>query len=1153
MHLVAGGPDGLARWLAFSSTMAERVRLISIVLFLASVGSSAGVSGAPARGDAVETHSGTPSMRTAPATPAWAIPFGREFWRFPRNGSFSDLAPGSRNWPRLAENALGDAMDRINHAFAPQRETCAEVRNEQYAARLSAEGFTFVPAVRPASTADGSGALAGASAGNCEARLRTLCINRSGRQYFSATPHTPALVLGNTRQRLLDAESGLVEHVEARQSGIELSWILPRQLPGGSPLTIDVEVAGLQFSCQTPTGVHFSDAIGTPRLKISPVTAMDQAGHHWPVPLVMAGENLRIEVPSEVLAAASFPLAIDPIVSAEFGLDQPVPGPTPCTRAAPAVAVNYDGFLVVWSHGKGEATDPGVYAARVDPLGNLLDPFGILVSASAGEQTTCKVAALPDGFLVVWSAPHGASLTDWDILATRVQSDGTVLDAIPLPVCTVGGVQTSPAVAANGDNYLVVWADYRGTGIYGTIVTPDGRLSPTNGFPICTAIYEQYTPAVAALGTNYLVVWQDYRNSTTSVYASDIYGARVTGNGVLLDVSGIPICRRPNSQYQPAVAANTTNYLVLWEDYDLGGNDIMGARIGADGSVLDTNALVIAHGANAQCNPAAVGNFDDFLVVWQDYRGSPGTNFVAATFATRVRADGSVVYPDGVAVSNGTTEQWFPALAGFWDDFLVVWQDSRNNPDTTLADIYGASVDSGRGFAVYPDAEVSISANIQVAPKVAANGTNFLVVWADNRRAATNGWDILGLRLDEDGTLLDSSPIAICTATNHQTDPAVAAQGTNFLVVWSDQRNAGPNGSAADIFGAFVDPAGVVSPAGGFPICLATNDQVRPAVSPLGQGYFVAWQDGRTSTTYVVRWDIYGSRISPTGEVLDPEGIAICTNLLNQTTPVAAGNLSQALVAWTDFRAGSNNTDILAARVAADGSLLDTNPLAICTASGAQSTPAVATDGAGYLVAWADPRNTSSAADIYAAKVNLAGVVSPTNGFAIRIASGQQSAPAVAFDGWDYLVAWQEARSSASNSFDIFATGVTPDGTVFSGGPLMIDTNAFNQLVPAAAAGPDGRFLVVNQGFQYQARRAVANLVNVEAIPRFDAAALASDGQFQFRLRCAPGQSYVVEASENLQTWAPFADFSSTNYFLWLSDPGPTNLPHRFYRAFLLP
>src|ERR1035441_5073931 len=153
-----------------------------------------------------------------------------------------------------------------------------------------------------------------------------------------------------------------------------------------------------------------------------------------------------------------------------------------------------------------------------------------------------------------------------------------------------GTVQSSPAVAGNGDNYLVVWRDSRSTGIYGSVVAADATVSPTNGFPICVAANDQYTPAVAALGTNYLVVWQDYRNGSLN-YHSDIYAARVTGNGILLDANGIAVCTGTNSNYHPTVASNGTNFLVVWEGYDVGGNDILGARVGPNGLVLDTNGF----------------------------------------------------------------------------------------------------------------------------------------------------------------------------------------------------------------------------------------------------------------------------------------------------------------------------------------------------------------------------------------------------------------------------------------------------------------------------------------------------------------------------------------------------------------------------------
>lgn len=60
---------------------------------------------------------------------------------------------------------------------------------------------------------------------------------------------------------------------------------------------------------------------------------------------------------------------------------------------------------------------------------------------------------------------------------------------------------------------------------------------------------------------------------------------------------------------------------------------------------------------------------------------------------------------------------------------------------------------------------------------VAGNGFYF-VVW-------TGTSDILGVRINAlDGTPLDASPIPIATGAAQQTAPAVAFDGTHFLVVW---------------------------------------------------------------------------------------------------------------------------------------------------------------------------------------------------------------------------------------------------------------------------------------------------------------------------------------------------------------------------------
>jgi hypothetical protein len=261
---------------------------------------------------------------------------------------------------------------------------------------------------------------------------------------------------------------------------------------------------------------------------------------------------------------------------------------------------------------------------------------------------------------------------------------------------------------------------------------------------------------------------------------------------------------------------------------------------------------------------------------------------------------------------------------------------------------------------------------------------------------------------------------------------AVAAASGNFLVVWTDFRNTPANVSEADIFGARVEVlSGKVLDTNGIAICTAPYDQNYPSVSSYGdhRDFFIVWQDARDSGTNQPRLDIYGARLAASALVLDPAGIPICTATNNQMAPSVAGGSTNLLVAWTDFRKGSNS-DIYGARIDESGAVLDPDSFAISAASNSQSQPKVAFRSFDlderYFVVWTDARTSSSTGlDIYGAHVSSSGVVVETNGIPIRVVPNQQSSAAVAPGGPDFFVLWQEATDRTTNNFNIYATLVT--------------------------------------------------------------------------------------------------------------------------------
>jgi hypothetical protein len=123
----------------------------------------------------------------------------------------------------------------------------------------------------------------------------------------------------------------------------------------------------------------------------------------------------------------------------------------------------------------------------------------------------------------------------------------------------------------------------------------------------------------------------------------------------------------------------------------------------------------------------------------------------------------------------------------------------------------------------------------------------------------------------------------------------------------------------------------------------------------------------------------------------------------------------------------------------------------------------MAFDGTNYLVAWQDYRN-GPYADVYGARVNTGGAVLDATGIAISLAANEQLTPAVAFDGYDYLVAWQDKRS-ASTAPDIYGAKLDTAGTVLDASGIIIAKVGYTQFEPAVSAAPSGQILVAYSSF----------------------------------------------------------------------------------------
>src|SRR5512133_19115 len=223
------------------------------------------------------------------------------------------------------------------------------------------------------------------------------------------------------------------------------------------------------------------------------------------------------------------------------------------------------------------------------------------------------------------------------------------------------GSQTGYAVAWGGTNYLVAWADVRGTtgsDIRAARVSPDGMLVDTATILVSAASGDQIVPSVAFDGTNYLVVWQDHRIAGDR----DIRAARVTPAGNVLDPASIAISQ-PGNQANPSVAFDGTSFLVVFEDQRNQVGDIWAARLDPSGALLSTFPVCTAAGLQVQPSLACAGG--TCLAAWRDQRnGGPDV------YGARINASG-VLDASGIGISRASSSQGLPAIAGDGTGFLV--------------------------------------------------------------------------------------------------------------------------------------------------------------------------------------------------------------------------------------------------------------------------------------------------------------------------------------------------------------------------------------------------------------------------------------------------------------------------------------------------
>ena len=308
---------------------------------------------------------------------------------------------------------------------------------------------------------------------------------------------------------------------------------------------------------------------------------------------------------------------------------------------------------------------------------------------------------------------------------------------------------------------------------------------------------DSYTPGATFGKDVYLVAWQAGRLTEGDIRdglkcTSDIVACRVDKSGKALDVKPFVVSAAKDLRERPSVAFGAGVFLVVWQDLrNVKDWDVYAARVTPEGKVLDPDGILVAGGARSQCLPRAAWDGKTFVVAWQDLR----SNKYYEVCATRISGDGKVLDAQGIGVSGASDgHRYCPALAsGGSGKSFVLWSANKYG--------FGAYPWSGGTLLTEGVAKQTYALDAQrwtatqlgpekfCSPLSVAAGPNlYLASWTTavaagrgNASAKSNAaiFDAEGKRLVELMTL-SGKP-------HHIISPDAVWDGAGFVAAWAEQ------------------------------------------------------------------------------------------------------------------------------------------------------------------------------------------------------------------------------------------------------------------------------------------------------------------------------------------------------------------------------
>ncbi|HYI11223.1 MAG TPA: hypothetical protein VEK57_19360 [Thermoanaerobaculia bacterium] len=499
-----------------------------------------------------------------------------------------------------------------------------------------------------------------------------------------------------------------------------------------------------------------------------------------------------------LLLSLSFPLHAIVIAGAESAVTNAPLDLAGFDQNHGRIATNGSEFFAVWKDGSEE-----VHGTAISPLGERLFPAPLRIATGASLDDAPAIDAGGGGYLVAWSthSPGGAPGRMQARMVFANSPMGTMLDL------GESDQRGRPRIAFNGTNFLVMWLapDLR---LRGAVVRFNGELVRT--FQIATAeLTYPDIPLVASGNTFYFAIGR-----------IDV-SAPVTGEGNpaavhLVSVGedgtvGAPVVLSPASTptYNLRADERGGNIVVAWSSAFFSANGTISSvrTTSAGAGPVETFPTGLLRLHDVIADSFAAG----FLLVYGNeterrarYAGSTAESTLAVPLPPMTIDDAAgngermlllarAIPPAGSSaplandlylqrldtpalepLSLAPRHQTAPDIAAAGDVRLAVWSEHRGAERRMT---FMATRIDAAGRTLDPDGiDLGMTMNQVLSPRVASNGTGWLVAWWENKK-------VYGMRIARDGTRLDPAPFLI--ADDAFGDAAVSWDGQQYVVVFT--------------------------------------------------------------------------------------------------------------------------------------------------------------------------------------------------------------------------------------------------------------------------------------------------------------------------------------------------------------------------------